>query len=136
MGPVFLDSDDVLHIHEQMIALGGRSLGVRDAGMLESAVAMPQAGFGDEYLHANLFEMAAAYLFHITMNHPFIDGNKRTGLATALAFLDLNGLDIVMDQRATYDLVIGVCEGTVTKGALATVFRDHAVPLDDQQDGS
>lgn len=136
MGPVFLDSDDVLHIHEQMIALGGRSLGVRDAGMLESAVAMPQAGFGDEYLHANLFEMAAAYLFHITMNHPFIDGNKRTGFASALAFLDLNGFEVVMDEGSAHDLVIGVCEGTVTKGALAVTFREHAVPLEDQQDGS
>jgi death-on-curing protein len=136
MEPVFLDWEDILHIHEREVTRAGGSFGVRDPGMLESAMAMPRAGFGDEYLHADLFEMAAAYLFHITMNHPFIDGNKRAGFACALAFLDVNGFEVLMDQEAAYDLVIGVCEGSVTKGALAAAFRKHAVALADQQDGS
>jgi len=129
--PVFFDVEDVLHIHERGIASHGGSLGVRDAGLLESAVATPQAGFGGEYLHSDIFAMAAAYLFHIVMNHPFIDGNKRAGFSTALAFLDVNGVEVVMSQATAYDLVIGVCEGTVTKQQLAAVFRDHAIPLAD-----
>ena len=127
--PVFLGVEDVLHIHEHGIALGGGSLGLRDNSLLESAVAMPQAGFGGEYLHTDIFEMAAAYLFHIVMNHPFIDGNKRAGFSTALAFLDLNGIEVLMSQTEAYNLVIGVCEGTITKQQLAAAFRDHAVPL-------
>lgn len=129
--PVFLTREDVIHIHEHEVALHGGSLGLRDENMLDSAIAMPKAGFGDEYLHADLFEMAAAYCFHIVMNHPFVDGNKRAGLASALVFLDLNGYALHMDHPAPYDLVIGVCEGSVTKGALAAAFRDHAAPLRD-----
>lgn len=126
---VFLASEEVLHIHDREVAREGGSLGLRDLHMLESAVAMPQAGFGGEYLHEDLFEMAAAYLFHVVMNHPFIDGNKRTGFAAALAFLDVNGFQVVMEQEAAYDLVIGVCEGTVTKRQLADSLRTHSVPL-------
>ena len=111
--------------------LRGGSHGLRDQGMLESAVAMPEAGLGDAYFHEDLFEMAAAYLFHIVMNHPFIDGNKRAGFVAAVAFLDVNGLELVMGQDAAYDLVIGVCEGTVTKKQLAAAFRKHSVPLED-----
>jgi death on curing protein len=80
--------------------------------------------------------MAAAYLFHIVMNHPFVDGNKRTGTHAALAFLRDNGYVFDLTQQEMYDLVIGVCEGTVTKGALAAAFREHGVPLDDQHDRS
>lgn len=74
-----------------MEAFGG-SDGLRDANLLASTVAQPSATFGGSLLHEDLFAMAAAYLFHIVMNHPFIDGNKRTGLAAALVFLDINGL--------------------------------------------
>lgn len=91
---------------------------------------MPQAGFGESYLHDDIFEMAAAYLFHIVMNHPFIDGNKRTGTHAALVFLADNGYSVELSQDAKYDLVIGVCEGTVTKKKLATAFRENAAPLE------
>jgi death on curing protein len=77
--PVFLTLDDVLEIHEQQIERYAGSHGLRDTGALESAVATPQATFGGKYLHGSLYLMAAAYLFHITQNHPFIDGNKRAG---------------------------------------------------------
>ena len=81
MEPRFLSVADVLGFHEDQLANYGGAPGVRDMGLLESAVAMPMAGFGDQYLHADLFEMAAAYLYHIVCNHPFVDGNKRTGAA-------------------------------------------------------
>lgn len=130
VAPRFLSIDEVLDLHEQLVRRYGGALGLRDLGMLESAVAMPQAGFGDSYLHVDISEMAAAYLFHIVMNHPFIDGNKRTGTHAAMVFLADNGFTVEMAQSEKYDLVIGVCEGTVTKKQLAAAFREHAVPLE------
>src|SRR5512142_2009967 len=108
MEPVFLTLDDVLEIHEQQIELYGGSHGLRDPGALESAVATPQATFGGEYLHGSLFLMTAAYLFHITQNHPFIDGNKRTGANTAITFLLMNNLEPQFSEEALVDLVLGV----------------------------
>lgn len=80
----FLDVDDVLAIHAIQIADHGGSIEIRHMGLLKSAVAQPSMTFGGEFLHGGLFAMAAAYLFHIVMNHPFIDGNKRTGLDAAM----------------------------------------------------
>ena len=88
--PEFLAVDDVLQIHDEQLAAYGGVAGIRDQGLLESAVAMPQASFGEVYLHEDLSHMAAAYAFHIAQNQPFLDGNKRTGLVAALVFLDLN----------------------------------------------
>jgi death-on-curing protein len=76
--PLFLSLERVLRIHRSMIEQYGGEEGIRDAGLLHFAIAVPQASFGGEYLHADLFEMAAAYLYHIVQNHPFIDGNIRT----------------------------------------------------------
>jgi death-on-curing protein len=130
-GPRFLSVEEVLELHEQLVQRFGGSHGLRDLGMLESAVAMPQAGFGDSYLHDDVFEMAAAYLFHIVMNHPFIDGNKRAGTHAALVFLADNGYAIELSQDEKYDLVIGICEGTVTKKQLAAAFRDNSAPFEE-----
>jgi len=129
MEPLFLTYDEVIRLHVVQIELYGGSHGLCDQGLLDSALAMPQAGFGEQYLHADVFEMGAAYLYHIAMNHPFIDGNKRTALAAADVFLRLNGLRFVMQPDAAYDLVIGVCEGTVTKKQLAAAFRENSAPL-------
>jgi len=132
MGIRFLTVDEVLYFHEMQIDRFGGSRGVRDSGMLESAVAMPQAGFGGEYLHRDIFEMAAAYLFHLVMNHPFVDGNKRTGTHAALVFLADHGYTLALSQDKKYDLVIGVCEGTVTKRQLADALRDGSKPLPEE----
>lgn len=127
--PRFMSVEEVLELHDQLVERFGGSHGIRDIGMLESAVAMPQAGFGESYLHEDIFEMAAAYLFHVVMNHPFIDGNKRTGTHAALVFLADNGYAVTLSQDEKYDLVIGVCEGTVTKKQLAAAFRENAAPF-------
>ena len=87
--PEFLDIDDVLAIHDEALATFGGSAGVRDAGLLASAVAMPRATFGGELLHEDLFAMAAAYAFHIAQNQPCVDGNKRTAILAAIVFLDI-----------------------------------------------
>ena len=90
---VFFGIDEVLEIHRDQINRYGGLHGVRDLRLLQSSVAMPCAMFGGSYVHRNLFEMAAAYLFHIVKNHPFYDGNKRTGAVAAVVFMELNGLD-------------------------------------------
>ncbi|HET7710856.1 MAG TPA: type II toxin-antitoxin system death-on-curing family toxin [Thermoanaerobaculia bacterium] len=126
MNPTFLTLDEVLAIHESRIRKYGGSSGVRDLGLLESAIGTPEATFGGVFLHETLFAMAAAYLFHIAQNHPFVDGNKRTALACALAFLRLNGVRIVSPEDDLYDLVIGVAEGRVSKAAVAVFFEGHA----------
>ncbi len=85
--PRFLTTDEIIQIHQDQVRRYGGMDGVRDAASLESAVAMPEAGVGDKYFHSDLFAMAAAYLFHIVSDHPFLDGNKRVGVVAALVFL-------------------------------------------------
>ncbi len=127
MEPLFLEVEEVLAIHENQIARHGGTLGIRDQGLLESALAMPRAGMGGEYFHADLYEMGAAYLFHLVKNHPFLDGNKRVGLATALVFLEMNGLWIGATNPQLVDLTLAVAEGRLDKAGIATFLRKHAV---------
>jgi death-on-curing protein len=117
--PLFLDVDDVLEMHAAQLELHGGSAGLRDRGLLESAVAQPQTSFGGEHVHEGLFAMAAAYLFHIVSNHAFVDGNKRTGLLAALVFLDVNGIGIDHPSDDLYDLTMGIVEGRIDKGTIA-----------------
>jgi death-on-curing protein len=121
--PVFLELGDVLLLHEQQLARYGGGAGIRDLKLLESAVATPRATFGGEYLHKGLFEMAAAYAFHISQNQPFVDGNKRTGLIGALVFLELNGIAISDPAGELYDAMIGIAEHRFSKSALADLFQ-------------
>jgi len=86
---------------------------------------MPETTFDGEYLHGNAFEMAAAYLFHIARNHPFIDGNKRTALMCALVFLGLNGQRLEAEDDSLYELVDGVAAGSIDKSRVAVFFCDH-----------
>jgi len=121
--PEFLDVDDVLAIHDEALAAFGGSAGVRDAGLLAYAVAMPQASFGGELLHEDLFAMAAAYAFHIAQNQPFIDGNKRAAILAAILFLDLNGVEIPEATDELYDAMIGIAERRLGKEDVAAVLR-------------
>ena len=124
--PLFLSVEDVIEIHADQIQRYGGSLGIRDADLLQSALGMPKAGFGDQYLHVDLFEMAAAYLYHIVQNHPFIDGNKRAGTMAAFIFLKLNGLTLDADELAFETLVLQAAQGQVGKDAIADFFRQNA----------
>ena len=125
MAPVFLSLDEVIEIHREMIERFGGSAGVRDMGLLESAVAMAEAGFGDQYLHSDLFEMAAAYLFHIVRNHPFVDGNKRTGAMAAFVFLALNRFTLSASSPAFERIVRMVAEDKMGKAGVAEFFRKN-----------
>jgi death on curing protein len=117
--PLFLDVEDVIEIHATQLEVYGGSPGLRDRGLLESAVAQPQASFGGEFAHRGLFAMATAYLFHIVSNHPFVDGNKRAGLLAALVFLDMNGISVDHPSEALYELTMNVAEGRLQKAAVA-----------------
>jgi death-on-curing protein len=117
--PEFLDIEDVLELHQLSLEQYGGGSGVRDMGLLESALAQPRSAFGDQYAHEGLFAMAAAYLFHVARNHPFVDGNKRTALLAALVFLDINGIAVERESEALYELTMGVAEGRIDKAAAA-----------------
>jgi death-on-curing protein len=125
--PKFLSLDEVLELHADQISSFGGTPGVRDEGLLESALAQPQATFGGQFLHPTISEQAAAYLYHIAMNHPFIDGNKRTAFAVMDTFLRLNGCALNLTDDRAYDLVMRVARGTMTKEELSTEFESCIV---------
>ena len=126
--PEFLDVDDVLALHDEALAAFGGSAGVRDPGLLASAVAMPRASFGGELLHEDIFAMAAAYAFHIAQNQPFVDGNKRTAILAAIVFLDLTGAEIPEATDELHDAMIGVAERRLDKQGLAATLRRLGAP--------
>ena len=119
----FLSVDDVLAIHEDTIAREGGLGGVRDHGLLESAVMMPQQQFGGQYLHEGIVAMAAAYLFHIAQNHAFHDGNKRAAVMSALVFLDVNGITALPEPEELEQATLSVASGQMTKSELADWLR-------------
>lgn len=126
--PIFLTTEEVVALHDMQLHSFGGLAGVRDSALLESAVAMPQAGFGGQYVHGDVYEMAAAYLFHLVKNHPFADGNKRVGFHAAYVFLRMNGVRLSIPDNDAYDLVIATAEGRVDKEQLASAFRTHSRP--------
>ncbi len=126
MDPVFLTLDEVLALHEDQIQRYGGSPGLRESGLLSSALGAVSATFGGRLLHQSLFEMAAAYLFYLAQNHPFVDGNKRTALASALTFLWMNDVEVEADDDALTDLVLSVAEGRTTKAEIAVFLQSQA----------
>lgn len=109
--PRFLTRDEVLTIHELSIEAFGGTLGVRDAGLLDAALAMPQQAVGGQFLHHVPFGMSAAYAFHLCQNHPFIDGNKRVAFVACHHFLHLNGWKLGASSAAAVEVMLGVAEG-------------------------
>ncbi len=123
-GPTFLTLDQVLRLHSRQIEQFGGSAGIREIALIESAIAQPKQGIGGEYLHKDFPEMAAAYLFHLTKNHGFVDGNKRIGAAAALVFLEMNGIDTdVIDEGEMETLTLSIADGTADKDEAASFFR-------------
>lgn len=129
MEPIFLHLDEVIEIHQDQIKQYGGSPGIRDKNLLLSALAVPCSTFDGNYLHENIFEMAAAYLFHIVKNHPFIDGNKRVGLVSGLVFLLLNDINIEVEEDALEKLVLDVAIGKTEKTAISKFLKNHSSKL-------
>lgn len=121
--PRFLPLEAVVRIHEHLIDRHGGQHGIRDEGLLDSALAQPKASFGGQFLCSDLEEMAAAYLFHLAANHPFLDGNKRIAAAAAIAFLQLNGVDVRIPEEEFEEMVWRVARGELDKRGIADFLR-------------
>lgn len=126
---VHLDLETVLQIHEAVLDAFGGGAGIRDRNLLESAVAAPQATFGGTSVFVDLVEVAAAYLFFLCRNHPFIDGNKRVGLASCLVFLRLNGIEPAPDSDAWEELTLDVAASRLDRDATTVRLRSLLAPL-------
>ena len=126
--PIWLDIDTVLDFHAEQLALFGGADGIRDHGLLDSALARPLNKFG--YGENSIAALAAAYGFGIARNHPFIDGNKRTALASMIVFLGLNGMDLDAPQEAATAMILSLAAGEITEDVLAQWVADNIVPLD------
>ena len=123
--PVFLTFAEIIEIHDYQISRFGGAAGVRDIELLKSAIGMPSATFGGEFLHPSVIEMAAAYLYHLVENHPFVDGNKRVGAMTALIFLDMNGFEFDASDEDFTAMVLKVASGEMMKSEISLFLRQH-----------
>jgi death-on-curing protein len=126
--PDFLTIEDVELLHSAQLRIFGGLEGVRDRGALEAAVAVPMATFDGEFLHDDLFGMAAAYAYHLAESQAFLDGNKRTALNAALVFLGLNGWDVDDPSGVLFDAMIGIAERKTSKEELALLLKRLSVP--------
>ena len=125
MDIAFLSFAEVLEIHQDQIVRYGGTSGARDMSLLKSALAMPPAAFDGCFLHGDIFEMAAAYLFHIVQNHPFVDGNKRVGAMAAIIFLALNNHEFDAPPGVLAEFVLALARGERTKTDAALFLREH-----------
>lgn len=125
MTPRFLTLAEVEAIHTKMLSDHGGQDGLRNQAGLEAAIGMPRQTFGGEFLHEFPFEMAAAYVFHLAESQAYVDGNKRTGAAAALVFLELNGFTAEPGDWLA-ETLIDVASGKLDKTGLSLVFQEHA----------
>ncbi|RMG93755.1 MAG: type II toxin-antitoxin system death-on-curing family toxin [Deltaproteobacteria bacterium] len=123
MIPEFLTVEDIIAIHSLQLRRYGGAPGIRDPALLESAILQPKATIDGEFLHTDLFAMAAAYFFHLVQGHAFVDGNKRAEMLAALVFLDINGIPIEQESETLYELTMAVAEGRAGKEEIAGVLR-------------
>lgn len=121
----FLTFAEVIEIHDYQIEHFGGASGLRDIELLKSAIGMPSATYGGNFLHSSIYEMASAYLFHLVENHPFVDGNKRVGAMAALIFLDLNGIDFNASDEEFTAMVLRVASGKMLKAEITLFFKAH-----------
>jgi death-on-curing protein len=121
--PRFVTTEEALGWHAVLIAEYGGSEGLRDAGLLDSALAAPRQSFAGEFAHDYPFAMAAAYAFHLAKNHPFVDGNKRVALMCCGAFLQMNGWDLVSEGEAAADAILDLVSGGLDKDGFADWLR-------------
>jgi death-on-curing protein len=127
--PVFIPKKVIILLHEQLIDRYGGTTGVRDENLLESAIEQPKTTFDGAFLHESLYDMAAAYGFHLCMNHPFLDGNKRIALVAMDVFLQKNGYEIIASEEETYEVMMKLSTGQLTKEALASWLKANSEPV-------
>ena len=123
--PVWIDERDALALHGRLLALHGGAAGLRDDGLLKSALARPQQHFA--YAEsADIIDMAAAYTAGIVRNHPFVDGNKRTGFVVGILFLELNGYRFTASEEDAAQAVLGLAAGTIDETGYSSFLRGNA----------
>ena len=125
MSTVFLTLEEVLALHDDQLKRYGGKPGIRDMGLLQSALAMPQAGYAGVLLHGTVAEQAAAYLFHLAQNQAFVDGNKRVGVAAAFIFAWFNGFELAVPSRGLYDVTMRFATKRATKADAAVLIGRH-----------
>lgn len=116
---IFLSIEEVIQIHDELVSEYGGLHGIRDMGLLMSAIEMPKATMFDEYLHESIYDKASAYLYHIVCNHPFLDGNKRTGAASTLIFLIQNNVKPKYNMKKFEEMVCKVAQSQMSKEAIS-----------------
>ncbi|MBD2681574.1 type II toxin-antitoxin system death-on-curing family toxin [Nostoc paludosum FACHB-159] len=125
--PKFIDVETTIAIHDDLIETFEGSFGIRDIGLLESALSQPKATFFGEFLHSTIAEQAAAYLYHIAKNHAFIDGNKRTSVGVMEAFLRVNGYNLDLSDDELYELALKVSTDELEKTDVANIIESHLI---------
>jgi death-on-curing protein len=126
--PLWMEAADAVIAHDLELAAHGGSTGIRDAGLLESALARPQNILAYAESAPSLAALAAAYAFGISSNHPFVDGNKRTALLVSFAFLDVNGLEVTASQEDAFLTVLGLAAGEISEDQFALWFERNTAP--------
>ena len=124
----YLYPKQALYLYQQIIQQSGGTVGLRDEGLLESAVYRPQASFGGQELYPDLFSKTAALGHSLVSNHPFVDGNKRVGFEAMRLMLRLNGYDIHASLETKYQFVINIAQGQLTEQAIADWLKHHSRP--------
>jgi len=121
---IFMSVSDVIKLHDMAIERFGGASGLRDSGLLESAIHQPlmMIDFG-EAADREVYQLGAAYFYHIIKNHPFIDGNKRAGLLAAIEFFHRNGFGIIIESDILYQIALDTAASRLTKQGLAMLFR-------------
>jgi len=128
--PTWIEERDVLALHDRLIALDGGASGVRDVGLLQSALARPRQlySYGD---NPDVIDMAAAYIAGIVRNHPFVDGNKRTGFLIGILFLEINGTRFTATEPSAAQAILSLAAGTLDEAAFVIWLRSVAKPITD-----
>ena len=122
---VYLTAEQVLFVHYRLVSETGGEHGVRDLGLLESAVARPQATFGGQELYPDVFEKAAALMESLINNHPFVDGNKRTGIACAVLFLQQNGISFSAKNADLEKFTLRVASSKAGRPEITKWLKNH-----------
>ena len=122
--PIWLNREDCLAIHEMMLAHHGGLAGVRDEGLLESALSKPQNLFA--YTSPTVSELAASYAAGIILNHPFLDGNKRTGFMLAATFLELNGMEFIATEESVVEMTLALASGKLKQAVYAKWLKENS----------
>lgn len=126
---IFLSKKQILLLHYTVIEKYGGSHGIRDEGLLDSALEMAKSGFGNEYFHKSIFNKASDYLYHFVKNHPFIDGNKRIGFACMDMFLSANGYTLKNEKNSeVYEFVIKVAtDNSLSKEQISLFIEKNSI---------